>query len=93
MLEAEPLYRPNETELQLNVLKTRLTTLQTQNAAVDTAYAAYSNALIVRNETLYGEGEGLVGIAGDVKRYVRSLFGATSPQFKQLSGITFTALK
>ncbi len=92
LLEAEPLYKPNETELQLSTLKTLLAEMQAADAALDTAYAAYSNAIIGRNEELYGEGEGLVGVAGDVKMYIRSLFGATSAQYKQVSGLAFRVL-
>jgi hypothetical protein len=31
----------------------------------------------------------LVDLAFEVKKYVKSLFGATSPQFKQVSGLQF----
>lgn len=33
---------------------------------------------------------GLVQTALDVKKYIKSVFGATSPQFKQVSGPEFT---
>ena len=32
-------------------------------------------------------------IAIDVKKYVKAIFGATSPQYKQISGIKFTKPK
>ena len=35
-------------------------------------------------------GTGLVDTAGDVKKYVKSVFGGTSPQYKQVSGLKFT---
>ena len=93
LLQAEPLYKPNETGLQLATLKSRLAEMNALNAALNTAYTAYSNALISRDEALYGEGDGLVGIAADVKMYVRSVFGAASPQYKQVSGLAFRAIK
>lgn len=33
---------------------------------------------------------GLVDIVDDVKKYVKSLFGASTPQYKQISGLKFT---
>ena len=51
-----------------------------------------SNARIARNEVLYKEKTGLVDTAFDVKVYIKSLFGASSPQYKQISKLAFKAL-
>ena len=53
------------------------------------AEVVYSNARISRNSVLYAENTGLVEIALEVKKYVKAIFGATSPQYKQVSGIKF----
>ena len=45
---------------------------------------------IARDKVLYAEGTGLCDIALDIKNYVKSVFGATSPQFKQVSEVRFT---
>lgn len=41
----------------------------------------------------YASDTGLVDLAGLVKKYVKSLYGADSPQFKQISGLEFTRPK
>ena len=89
-LTAEPKYLPNENELKLTALNTLLTDLRAKNTAVINATTAASNARIARDKALYGEGTGLVATALDVKTYVKSLFGASSPQYKQVSALKFT---
>jgi hypothetical protein len=49
-----------------------------------------SNARIERNKLLYSENEGLIDIANGVKSYIKSIFGAASPQYKQLTNLKFT---
>lgn len=93
LVSSVPSYIPNETELTIASLTTFLTNLQTANTNVMNAEVAYSNARISRNNILYSENTGLVDIALDVKKYVKAIFGATSPQYKQISGIKFTKPK
>lgn len=88
----EPLYVPNEADLSVTGLNTLLTQMQTANTGVINSTTAFSNARIVRDKTLYHETTGLVKIAFDVKMYVKSLFGATSPQYKQVSKLKFKAV-
>lgn len=89
-LTAEPKYLPNETELKVATLNTLLTDLRGKNTAVISATTALSNARIARDKALYGETTGILDVAQDVKQYVKSLFGASSPQYKQVSGLKFT---
>jgi len=89
LLTAEPLYVPNETDLKITALNTTLANLKTVNTAVINATTPYSNALIARDTTLYADNTGLVDIAKEVKKYVKSVFGARSPQFKQVSKLPF----
>jgi hypothetical protein len=63
------------------------------NSVVVNAYTAWSNDRLQRNEKLYNQLSGLVAIAGDVKKYIKSLFGASSPQYKQVSGLQFRFLQ
>ncbi len=86
-------YKPNETELKTATLQTKLISLKTANTALINGYTNWSNARISRNITLYNPLTGLVQTALDVKKYVKSVFGATSPQFKQVSGLEFTNVK
>ena len=86
-------YKPNETELQTATLQTKLDGLKTSNTNLINGFTNWSNARINRNTTLYNPLTGLVQTALEVKKYVKSVFGATSPQFKQLSGLEFTNVK
>ena len=42
---------------------------------------------------LYDPITGLVQTAKEIKQYVKSIFGATSSQFRQISGIEFKVRK
>jgi len=88
----EPLYTPNEADLSVTGLNTLLAQMQTANTGVINATTAYSNARIVRDKTLYHETSGLVKLAFDVKGYVKSLFGASSAEFKQVSKLKFSKI-
>ena len=89
LVGTEPTYTPNETELQISTLQTNLGNLRTTNTAVINAYTNYSNSRITRDSILYGKTSGLVDVALEVKKYVKSVFGATSPQYKQVSKLEF----
>lgn len=93
LLESVPLYAPNEEELKITSLKALQTALKGANMAVITANIQLTNARIARNEILYKPISGLVDIAFDTKVYIKSLFGATSPQYKQISKLKFTVKK
>ena len=93
LISSVPSYTPNETELTVTSLTTFHSNLQTANTNVINAEVVYSNARISRNTILYAENTGLVDIALEVKKYVKAVFGATSPQYKQISGIKFTNRK
>ena len=93
VLEAETSYTPNETDLQVATLQTKIADLTAKNTAVATAYASISNSRIARNETLYSSSTGLVETANEVKKYIKSVFGASSPQFAQVKGIQFKIIK
>ena len=93
LVSSVPSYTPNETELTTVSLNNYLIELQTANTNVINAEVVYSNARISRNQVLYADNTGLVAIALDVKKYVKAIFGATSPQYKQISGIKFTKPK
>lgn len=91
LLSSVPEYSPNEKELKIEHLNTILDDLKAKNAAVVESYIPLSNARISRNNLLYKENTGLYDVALDVKNYIKSVFGATSPQYKQVSKIKFTA--
>ena len=90
LLTSVTLYAPNEADLKVAALTALYTDLKAKNAAVLTATMPLSNARIYRNDVLYKDNTGLVDITVDVKTYIKSVFGATSPQYKQVSGLKFT---
>ena len=92
-LAIEANYAPNEDELKLTTLNILLGQLKSKNSDVINASTNLSNARIARDKILYSEGTGLCDIALDVKNYVKSVFGASSPQFKQVSEVKFTKTK
>jgi hypothetical protein len=89
LVGTEPTYTPNETELQISTLQTNLGNLKATNTAVINTYTNYSNSRITRDSILYAPTSGLVDVALEVKKYVKSVFGATSPQYKQVSKLEF----
>ena len=90
VLAAEPSYTPNESDLKVSTIDAKIADLTAKNTAVANAYATISNTRIERNQILYSPQDGLVETASEVKKYVKSVFGATSPQFAQVKGIKFS---
>lgn len=93
VLEQNTVYAPNENDLKVTSLQTKLSDLQTKNTNLINAYTSYSNAMIDRNQTLYNPLTGFIQTAKEVKQYVKSVFGATSPQYKQLTALEFKVIK
>ena len=89
-LASVPDYKPNETDLTIEGLNAKLEELKTKNNDVVLADAALTAARQTRDEVLYADNTGLVDTALAVKLYVKSIFGATSAQYKQISNISFT---
>jgi hypothetical protein len=93
VLQQNTLYNPNESDLKVAALQAKLEELQTKNSNLINAYTQYSNAMIQRNQILYNPLAGLVQTTKEVKQYVKSIFGANSPQYKQVSGLEFKVIK
>jgi len=89
LLTQESNYTPNEPDLTVAALTNTLNSLIKANTLVINAYTAWSNARIERNDTLYNPLTGLVQTALEVKQYVKSIFNASSPQYKQVSKLQF----
>ncbi|MFC3159646.1 hypothetical protein SAMN05443633_11327 [Chryseobacterium arachidis] len=82
-------YNPNEEDLKVSSLQNKLLNIKDKNTALIIAYTEYSNARILRDQVLYHTTTGLFQTAKEIKQYVKSVFGATSPQYRQISGIQF----
>lgn len=92
LLSSIPQYNPNEEELKVSTLMALYEDLKAKNSAVIENTIPLSNARIIRNEVMYKPLTGLVDIAFDSKVYIKSVFGASSPQYKQVSKLTFKSL-
>ena len=93
LLGTIPSYNPNEDDLKLTNLNTYKDSLVSSTQTVDQTEAELNNKLIERDQILYADGTGLYSIAQNVKKYVKSLYGATSPEYTNVSSIEFTSRK
>ena len=84
-------YNPNEDELKLTNLTTYQSSLVSSTQSVDQTEAELNAKFIERDNILYADGTGLYTIAQNVKKYVKSLYGATSPEYANVSAIKFTS--
>jgi hypothetical protein len=89
VLQSETSYAPNETELKIITLTAKQADLTAKNNAVSTVSANVSNSRIARDTKLYGTDTRLFDIVSEIKKYVKSVFSASSPQFAQVKGIQF----
>ena len=86
-------YNPNEEELKISTLTALYEDLKAKNTAVVETTTPLSNSRIARNEVMYKPLTGLVDIAFDSKVYIKSVFGPSSPQYKQISKLKFVDKK
>ncbi|MEA5404793.1 hypothetical protein VB776_17800 [Arcicella sp. DC2W] len=93
ILANEPSYAPNEVTLQVNTIQELLTNQMTANEKVSSSFVALSNARLKRDSILYEAEIGLHARSLLVKKYVKSIFGSTSPEYKLLSKITFNVIR
>lgn len=89
LVSQQPGYLPNEAELSILTLTGLNKSLRNTNSDVVNAYTGWSNSRIRRDESLYNPINGLVETAFAVKNYVKSVFGAASPQYKQVRALQF----
>jgi hypothetical protein len=89
-ISAETTYQPNEDDLKVANLQSRLTDLGTAVDNVNIAANGLENARIVRNKLLYDPVTGALAIAARVKEYVKGLYGPGSVQYRDVKRIKFT---
>lgn len=89
LLQREPNYTPNESELQVGALQTLEQQLRALLTLVTTTESESETARIRRTDELYDLSTGLVALALQVKSYIKAVFGSNSSQYKQVSGIRF----
>ena len=91
LLGTIPTYNPNEDDLKLTNLETYKNSLVSSTQSVDQTEAELNNKLIEREQLFYADGTGLYSIAQNVKKYVKSIYGATSSEYANVSAIKFTS--
>lgn len=89
LLESIPDYKPNEPELTAPALRSKLEDMKFKHELVVSSVAAFDATRLSRDTLLYADNTGLVDNGQNAKKYTKSVFGATSPQYKQVSGIEF----
>lgn len=92
LLQSIPDYNPNEEELKIETLQALLADLKAKNSEVMKTYFVLETARGVRNDLLYKPLSGVVDISADVKSYIKSVFGATSNQYKLVSKLRFAKI-
>lgn len=82
-------YAPNEAEFKPGALTGLADQLQSSSDAVNASSVPVFNVRRVRDELLYTNPDAVYVTARAAKEYYKGLYGAGSPQFKQISGLEF----
>lgn len=93
LLASVPAYSPNETDLQVTTLQAYHTDMKAKNKTVIELESPLLEARSQRDAVLYDEENGLVEIAGKVKKYIKSLDDPTSALYKQATSFKFSRRK
>lgn len=88
----EPKYAPNEADMKVTALNAHLATLKSLNTAAITATMALANARTQRNNLLYTKTTGLLDVVQNSKVYLKSVYGASAPQYRKVSALKFQDL-
>lgn len=89
LVSSHKAYSPNEAELLPEFLYRFQGELVAATTNVDTALSLWSGTRIERDRLLYDPANGLVNIAFAVKEYVKSVFGASGREYKEIKAIPF----
>ena len=81
-------YKPNEEELKYEKLNDYVNTLPLLNILVNENKSFLTNARIERDQILYTPETGIVARTQKIKAYIKSIYGATAPQYKMISKIS-----
>jgi hypothetical protein len=90
LLKTEPAYDPAEADLKITALEAKHTAISGKNSAVIAAHPALDTARNQLKDKLYFATGNGAELSRKVKKYVRSAFGPSSWQYKQISGLKFT---
>jgi len=83
----QPGYQPNEPELSIEGLNSKVKELHACNQRVMDARVAWSNARVKRDKLIRDEEESMMMTARAVKDYLGAIFGFNSLEYGQVKGI------
>lgn len=86
---ADPNYAPNEPQLQASALLALADQMQATNNQLSQVIAPVTAARIDRDHALNHKNTGLYTLVKAVKKYVKAVFGPSSPEYRSISGIDF----
>lgn len=89
LVKSEPGYKPNEQELTLAGIAANMDELQAVNKVAVDAEVKRDSSRIKRYEIVYQDVTGMVDVGNSAKLYVKSVFGSSSPQYRQVRKIRF----
>jgi uncharacterized protein YhaN len=90
-LKTEPLYQPNEPHLTIAGLESQLGHMRQTHLDTAARMAELQQARDQRNQLLYAAETGLVATVRSIKAYVKSIFPASTPQYKHIAALGFKA--
>ena len=85
-----PGYHPNEPELTIEGLSSKVKKFQASNQRVVDAQVKWSNARMKRDKLTVGKEESMMMTSRAVKDYLGAIFGFNSLEYGQVKGITIS---
>jgi hypothetical protein len=89
LLKTNAAYAPNDKEMQIAALETKLAALQTKNNAAKAAEIALGNAQDARDEILYHPATGIIKLVKLIKTQLRRKPGTNSAAYQQINALEF----
>jgi hypothetical protein len=86
----QPGYQPNEPELSIEGLNSKVKELHAFNQRVVDARVAWSNARVKREKLILDKEQSMMMTARAVKDYLGAIFGFNSLEYGQVKGITIS---
>jgi hypothetical protein len=89
LLQTQPAYNPNDTEVQVETLETKLLALENKNNAAKTANAALGSAHDARDAVLYDPDTGVLKLVKLIKAQLARKPGTESAAYQQIVALDF----
>lgn len=89
LVKTQPAYNPNDAEMKITTLETKLASLQSKNNAAKAAAAALGNAQDARDEILYHPDTGVIKLVKLIKTQLARKPGKDSAAYQQINALDF----